>query len=106
MRLSEQVAIISEVNLNGLFGLYEEMNTDNLSRIINKHIETAIDELTEDLGMEKRVPQCKGCSDVKHMNYIHNNYYCDNENRTDDMGKLGADELPEISPAWCPKRNV
>ena len=31
-------------------------------------------------------------------------YYCDNENRTDDMGKLGENELPETVPEWCPLR--
>lgn len=29
-------------------------------------------------------------------------YYCDNRNRTNLMGKLGEDVLPETGPEWCP----
>lgn len=28
--------------------------------------------------------------------------YCDNRNRTNLMGKLGEDKLPETIPEWCP----
>lgn len=36
--------------------------------------------------------------------YTYRNYYCDHEDRTDDMGKLSVNELPKKSPEWCPLR--
>jgi len=30
--------------------------------------------------------------------------YCDNENRTDDMGKLDGGNLTDVCPEWCPLR--
>ena len=49
----------------------------------------------------------KNCAECEFMNkydYGKEIYYCDNENRTDDIGKLSAEELPETSPVWCPLR--
>jgi hypothetical protein len=34
----------------------------------------------------------------------YKNYYCDNEDRTNEMGKLGVDHPPKTSPKWCPLR--
>lgn len=48
---------------------------------------------------------CKECEYVKCYAVSRQMYYCDHENRIDDMGKLGADFLPEESPIWCPKRD-
>lgn len=47
---------------------------------------------------------CKNCRYVKYIAISKQMYYCDNENRTDDMGKLGENELPETVPEWCPLR--
>lgn len=50
--------------------------------------------------------KCSECEFVKMYNYGNRIYYCDHEDRLDDMGKLGVDHLPETSPDWCPlKRN-
>ena len=50
------------------------------------------------------IPNCSECEFLKMYDYLKKIYYCDNEDRTDDMGKLGVDNLPIISPEWCPKR--
>lgn len=49
-------------------------------------------------------PECNGCGFVGIYDYGKKIYYCDNESRTDDMGKLGMDHPPEASPVWCPLR--
>ena len=33
-------------------------------------------------------------------------YYCNHEDRTDDIGKVGVEHPPETSPEWCPLRCV
>lgn len=48
MNPNERMAIITEENLRGLTRLYGEIDTDELSRIVNKHIAVAIEEITED----------------------------------------------------------
>lgn len=50
------------------------------------------------------VPNCSECECIKMYDYLNKIYYCDNDDRTDDMGKLGVDNPPKISPEWCPKR--
>lgn len=51
-----------------------------------------------------KVPDCRECGFKKMYDYGKKIYYCDNESRSDDMGKLGVGELPETSPEWCPLR--
>lgn len=48
-------------------------------------------------------PNCKTCDSLKCYAVRKQIYYCDNEDRTDEMGKLGT-ELPTTSAEWCPKR--
>ena len=52
----------------------------------------------------KEVHSCDGCRFMKMYDYGKRIYYCDNESRIDDMGKLGENELPEMCPEWCPLR--
>ena len=42
--------------------------------------------------------RCKDCEYVKCYAVNKKMYYCDNRNRTNLMGKLGEDNLPETSP--------
>ena len=58
----------------------------------------------EDCMISKEVC-CKKCKFRKRYDYGKKIYYCDHENRIDDMGKLGVGEIPEGSPEWCPMRN-
>ena len=51
-----------------------------------------------------RMQNCAECKIMKKYDYGKKIYYCDHENRTDDIGKLSAEELPETSPVWCPLR--
>lgn len=47
---------------------------------------------------------CNGCEYVKCIAINRTMYYCNHEERIDDMGKLGVDYLPETRPNWCPKK--
>lgn len=51
-----------------------------------------------------KVPHCAECEFMKMYDISYKNYYCDNEDRTNDMGKLGVDHPPKTSPKWCPLR--
>lgn len=49
MELKDRVVIIEEKNICRLLSLYGEIkDVDELSKIINKHLEVAIDEIEED----------------------------------------------------------
>ena len=52
-----------------------------------------------------RVLNCSECEFVKEYNYGQKIYYCDHEARTDEMGKLGVDDIPRECSEWCPLRN-
>lgn len=102
MKLNERVAIISEENVCRLIHLYGEINIDDLSRIVNNHLEVAIDEIEEDYSKQKK--SCCECDCMKIYEHGSKIYYCDHDNRTDDMGKLSVDHPPKTSPEWCPLR--
>lgn len=42
------------------------------------------------------------CKYLKCYAINHQIYYCDNDNRIDDIGKLSIDKEPEGIPGWCP----
>ena len=46
--------------------------------------------------------RCKDCEYVKCYAVNKIMYYCDYRIRTNLMGYLGEDVLPETSPEWCP----
>lgn len=104
--MSDRVVIISEDNLWELLKLYGELSIDRLPQIINNHIRVAIDEIKEDLQLSSNVPHCSDCELLKCMDYAYKNYYCDHEDRLDDMGYVGVDNPQGTSPKWCPKRKV
>ena len=56
------------------------------------------------MELNNRVPHCSGCEFMKTYDYGNKIYYCDHENRIDEMGKLGVGELSKTSPEWCPLR--
>lgn len=45
-----------------------------------------------------RTQNCAECEFTEMYDYGNKIYYCDHEDRTDDMGKLDAESLPETSP--------
>ena len=49
-----------------------------------------------------RTKNCAECGFMEKYDYGKEIYYCGNENRIDDMGKLGVGKLPDRSPGWCP----
>lgn len=57
------------------------------------------------MGLSNREQKCAECEFMRMYDYGNRIYYCDHENRTDDMGKLGADHPPNTSPEWCPLRD-
>lgn len=56
------------------------------------------------MGLDDRAQNCAECNFMKKYDYSKKIYYCDHVDRTDDMGKLGVDHPPKISPEWCPLR--
>ena len=56
MELKDRVVIIEEKNMCRLLNLYGEIkDVDELSKIINKHLEIVIDEIEEDNRRQKNV---------------------------------------------------
>ena len=47
---------------------------------------------------------CLERSERNDKNYGSRIYYCDHEERIDEIGKLSVGELPKGSPEWCPLR--
>lgn len=45
---------------------------------------------------------CAECEYMKKFDYGKKIYYCEHEDRIDDMGKLSVGDLPEGSTEWCP----
>ena len=56
------------------------------------------------MELNSRVSHCAECDIMRMYDYTYRNYYCDNEDRIDDMGKLSVDHPPKTSPVWCPLR--
>lgn len=56
--------------------------------------------------MPNRVPHCSECDLMKSYDYVYKCYFCDHEEREDDVGRVGVGNPPKTSPGWCPKRNV
>lgn len=54
--------------------------------------------------LENKNLHCEKCEYVKCIEQVYRIFYCDNEARIDDMGKLGVGRLPKTSPVWCPKK--
>ena len=51
-----------------------------------------------------KVYNCAQCEYIRMYDYGKRIYYCDHEDRADDMGKIGEGDIPEVSPEWCPLR--
>ena len=49
-----------------------------------------------------RTQNCAECEFMRMYDYGKRIYYCDHEDRIDDMGKLSVGELLKGSPEWCP----
>ena len=81
--------------------LYGKCTTEESESIVNNMIENAIIEINEDKSMTDKVTNCNQCKYMKAYDYGNKIYYCDHEDRTDDMGKLSV----VVSPKWCPLRD-
>lgn len=106
MQLKDRIIIISEKNMDNINALYGICTTDELERIVNNMIDNAVVEINEDrsrLNMDKMI-SCSKCEFMKMYDYGNRIYYCDHEDRTDEMGKLGVGDVPRICPEWCPLR--
>lgn len=54
MELKDKVVIIDEKNISRLLNLYEDIkDVDELSKIVNRHLEVAIDEIEEDCRRQR-----------------------------------------------------
>lgn len=58
------------------------------------------------MDRESGVYNCDQCEYIRMYDYGKRIYYCDHEDRMDDMGKLGINELPKRSPEWYPLRKI
>ena len=106
MQLKDRIVIINEKNMDNINALYGKCTTDELERIVNNMIDNAVVEINEDrskLHMEKKV-SCSECEFMKEYDYGQKIYYCNHEDRTDEMGKLGVGDIPRVCPVWCPLR--
>lgn len=107
MQLKDRIVIINEKNVDNINALYGKCATDELERIVNNMIDNAVIEINEDrsrLHMDKIV-SCRECEYMKMYDYGQKIYYCDHEDRTDEIGKLGVGDKPSGCPKWCPLRN-
>lgn len=93
MELKDRVVVIDEKNMARLSRLYGELSIEELGHVVNKHLGVCIDEIEEDLTMANKVPRCNECEFLNCIDLSYMNYYCDHEDRTDDMGKVGVDNL-------------
>lgn len=100
MKLKDRVVIISEKNMDRMNAL-GKCTTEELERIVNNMVENATIEINEDKSMTDKVTNCNQCKYMKAYDYGNKIYYCDHEDRTDDMGKLSV----VVSPKWCPLRD-
>lgn len=123
MELKNRIVIVSEKNMEALSSLYGSCSIDELEHIVNSMIDNAVKEIREDeergcirlhkekLQKEKLQSErhesadkinCSNCEFAKTYDCGRRIVYCDNEDREDDMGKLGMNELLNRSPEWCP----
>ena len=58
------------------------------------------------LLMRNRRRHCCKCDFLKCYAIVYQNYYCNHEARTDDMGKLTDHNLKEECPVWCPLEQI
>ncbi len=56
------------------------------------------------MELSNDVKNCAECEFMRMYNYGSRIYYCDHEERIDEIGKLSVGELPKESPVWCPLR--
>ncbi len=104
MELKDRVVIISEKNMDSINTLYGNCTPEELERIVNNMIDNAVVEINEDrsrVHMNKTI-RCRECGFMKMYDYGNKVYYCDHEDRTDEMGKLSVSDVPSICPDWCP----
>ena len=63
------------------------------------------EEMMVHMGLRSdRAHNCAECQYMKTYDYGNRIHYCDHEERTDDMGKVGVGDLPKTRPEWCPLR--
>lgn len=76
MELKDRVVIIEEKNISRLLNLYGEIkDVDELSKIINRHLEVVIDEIEEDNRRQRNTMA---------MTKIDRDYPCRKENDFDE----------------------
>lgn len=52
--------------------------------------------------MKNKTKGCSECEYLKCYAILYQNYYCNHEDRADDMGKLTEYNLNGHYPEWCP----
>lgn len=101
-KATDRMALVNKNTMKKLVKYFkkEGCTNFNLSWAVNYLVDIAIGELE---AIDKEM-NCTECEFLKSYNHTYKNYYCDQEDRTDDMGKLSVDTPPKTSPVWCPLR--
>ncbi len=108
-KAADRMALVNKKTMKKLVKYFarEDCTNFDLSQVVNYLVDIAIGELEAIDEMEHVKDEemnCGECEFLKSYNHTYKNYYCDHEDRIDDMGKLSVDELLNRSPEWCPLR--
>ena len=101
-KAKDRMALVNKKNMKRLTEYFDREGCIDfdLSWAVNYLIDIALGELEA----INRDMACDGCEYAVQCNIGDKNYYCDNEDRIDDMGKLSVENLIESSPEWRPLR--
>lgn len=99
-KTKDRMALVNKKNMKRLTEYFDREGCIDfdLSWAVNYLVDIALGELEL---LEGDI-SCDECEFAVQCNYGNENYYCNHEERTDDMGKLSMENLIEESPVWCP----
>lgn len=99
-RAKDRMALVNKKNMKRLTGYFDREGCIDfdLSWAVNYLVDIALGELEA----IERHKTCDDCEYAVQCNNGDGTYYCDHEDRIDDMGKLSLENLIESSPEWCP----
>ena len=101
-KAKNRMALVNKKNMKRLTEYFDKEGCIDfdLSWAVNYLVDIALGELE---AINKDMA-CDGCEYVTFCSNGNEIFYCDHEDRIDDMGKLSLENLIESSPVWCPLR--
>lgn len=102
LKAKDRMALVNKKNMKRLTEYFDKEGCIDfdLSWAVNYLVDIALGEI-EAINRHMTCDECEFAVQCNNGNEI---YYCDHEDRTDDMGKLSIENLIEASPEWCPLR--